>query len=158
MTTPATNKWQIVPHDGYMSDDTPPLQIIDGEGKTVACNTTFYPTAITAVHASTIVAAVNEVAELRDQLATALKDRDHWKANHSEMVQRNSVLRERPDLPVDRLPSIARYEVQLATARAALLTAKKLADVMEGLCACQSDDEWVWAAQAEINAALGGQS
>jgi hypothetical protein len=34
----------------------------------------------------------------------------HWKANHADMVRRNAVLSQRPDLPVDRLPAIAEYE------------------------------------------------
>ncbi len=60
---------------------------------------------------STLTAIVAERDALRD-------DRDQWKANHDQMVQRNAVLRERPDLPVDRLPAIARYEASLATATA----------------------------------------
>lgn len=53
-------KWAVVPHDNYMSDEQePPIQIVDGDGNTVACNTTFYPTAISPQHAATIVAAVN---------------------------------------------------------------------------------------------------
>jgi hypothetical protein len=36
----------------------------------------------------------------------------------------------------------------------ALVAAKELADVMEGLTSGRSDDEWVWAAQATINAAI----
>lgn len=36
----------------------------------------------------------------------------------------------------------------------ALEVAKTLADVMEGLTSCRSDDEWVWSAQAKINAAI----
>lgn len=38
---------------------------------------------------------------------------DHWRKNHEEMKHRNAVLRERPDLPADRLPAIARYEEKL---------------------------------------------
>lgn len=36
----------------------------------------------------------------------------------------------------------------------ALKAAKELADVMEGLSSGRSDDEWIWAAQAQINAAI----
>ena len=36
------------------------------------------------------------------------------------MKQRNAVLRERPDLPVDRLPAIARYEATIADLQAKL--------------------------------------
>jgi hypothetical protein len=33
------------------------------------------------------------------------EERDHWKANHDEMVARNALLRQRPDLPADRIPA-----------------------------------------------------
>ena len=36
----------------------------------------------------------------------------------------------------------------------ALKAAEELADVMEHLTACRSDDEWVWAAQSKIKAAI----
>lgn len=29
----------------------------------------------------------------------------HWKSNHDEFVRRCALLRERPDLPVDRIPA-----------------------------------------------------
>lgn len=44
-------------------------------------------------------------------------ERDQWKANHDEMVQRNAVLRQRPDLPADRLPAIAKYEGEIQRLR-----------------------------------------
>lgn len=31
-----------------------------------------------------------------------------WQANHADMVERNAILRERPDLPVDRIPAFER--------------------------------------------------
>jgi hypothetical protein len=30
---------------------------------------------------------------------------EKWISNHNEMVRRNALLRERPDLPVDRIPA-----------------------------------------------------
>jgi len=42
-------------------------------------------------------------AELRQKLAQALKERDHWKANHDEMVARNAILRTRPDLTAEQV-------------------------------------------------------
>lgn len=61
-----TQQWKIEPHDNYMCDENQlPIQIVDGDGKVVACNTDYYPTAISAEHAAKIVLAVNEVAELR---------------------------------------------------------------------------------------------
>lgn len=38
--------------------------------------------------------------------------------------------------------------------RAALKAAKEVVDVAAGMTSCRSDDEFVWAAQAKINAAL----
>lgn len=110
--------WKVEEYENHISETS--IRVVDGEGLTVADNEPYYPAKITSENAETIVSAINEVADLREQLATALKERDHWKANHAEMVQRNAVLRERPDLPVDRLPAIARYEAQLATAHRAI--------------------------------------
>lgn len=53
------------------------------------------------------------VSQASSVIAGLRAERDHWKANHDQMVQRNSVLRERPDLPVDRLPAISRYEARI---------------------------------------------
>lgn len=50
---------------------------------------------------------------------------DHWKANHDNMAQRNAVLSQRPDLPVDRLPAIREYERMLAVKDAEIEKAKK---------------------------------
>jgi hypothetical protein len=55
-----------------------------------------------------------KIKELETDLAEMTKERDHWKANHADMVQRNAVLSQRPDLPVDRLPAIAKYESIIA--------------------------------------------
>jgi len=46
-----------------------------------------------------------------------------WKAAHADMVKRNALLREREDLPVDRIPAhaeLVRLQEQNATLRAAL--------------------------------------
>lgn len=58
--------------------------------------------------------------------ANAVRERDEWKANHDEMVQRNAVLRQRPDLPVDRLPAIERYETALQAAQAEVARLREL--------------------------------
>jgi hypothetical protein len=55
------------------------------------------------------------ISQASSVIAGLKEERDHWKANHDQMVQRNSVLRERPDLPVDRLPAIARYEARISS-------------------------------------------
>jgi len=37
-----------------------------------------------------------------------------WKANHADMVNRNAILRDRPDLPVDRLGAYERARQEAA--------------------------------------------
>lgn len=32
---------------------------------------------------------------------------NHWKSNHDNMQQKNAILRQRPDLPIDRIPACA---------------------------------------------------
>ncbi len=54
---------------------------------------------------------MSEVCDcLSCQLMRALADVQHWKANHGHLVTRLGVLRQRPDLPVDRLPVIRQIE------------------------------------------------
>lgn len=61
--------WKIEEYENNIS--TRSIRIIDSDGQTVADDGPYYPTAITAEHAATIVAAVNEIAELREQLSSA---------------------------------------------------------------------------------------
>ena len=49
-----------------------------------------------------------------NQLLEALEE---ITANHADMVLRNAVLRQRPDLPVDRIPAIKRYEEKVKSSR-----------------------------------------
>lgn len=52
--------WRTRPHEGYMPEGWgEPVEIVDANGNTVACNTAFYPTAITPDDAEFIVDAVN---------------------------------------------------------------------------------------------------
>ncbi|MES2730012.1 MAG: hypothetical protein V4621_07980 [Pseudomonadota bacterium] len=39
-----------------------------------------------------------------------IAERDHWKANHADMVKRAGLLSQRDDLPVDRLPAYREME------------------------------------------------
>jgi hypothetical protein len=41
----------------------------------------------------------------RQRIFDLVAERDHWKANHDNAVARCALLRERPDLPVDRIPA-----------------------------------------------------
>jgi hypothetical protein len=48
------------------------------------------------------------------------RERDHWKANHDNMVAKNALLSQRPDLPVDRIPAakeLERLRAELEEAR-----------------------------------------
>lgn len=44
------------------------------------------------------------------EIARLIADRDHWKANHDQMVARKALLEQRPDLPVDRIPAYKEME------------------------------------------------
>lgn len=75
-------------------------------------------------HLGKILHLENRIDDEAFRAETAEISRDHWKANHDQMVQRNAVLRQRPDLPVDRLPAIARYEAIIAAKEASAKDAK----------------------------------
>ncbi len=51
--------------------------------------------------------ASDEVQRLEAELAAMTKDRDHWKNNHATEVRRARVLKERTDMPIER---VAAYE------------------------------------------------
>jgi uncharacterized lipoprotein YmbA len=44
------------------------------------------------------------VTELVDR-QVAFAEANHWRNNHDNQVQQNAVLRQRPDLPIDRIPA-----------------------------------------------------
>jgi hypothetical protein len=54
--------------------------------------------AVTYFDADYIAAACNALPALLADLTAAERERDHWKANHDEMVARNRLFRGRPDL------------------------------------------------------------
>jgi DNA repair exonuclease SbcCD ATPase subunit len=69
--------------------------------------------------------------ELVDELSKVQADRDHWKANHDQMVARKALLEQRPDLPVDRIPAykeMERLQSELAAVRQELEEAKRDAE------------------------------
>lgn len=60
----------------------------------------------------------NSIAHLLHQLAavqltcdTLQNQLGQWKANHADVVARNRILRDRPDLPADRIPAVEQLEV-----------------------------------------------
>lgn len=44
-----------------------------------------------------------QVEDLQRSLAAMTADRDHWKSNHETEVRRARILKERPDMPVERI-------------------------------------------------------
>ena len=57
------------------------------------------------------------------QLFKMQKEVAHWKANHQNLVMRNALLEQRPDLPIDRIPAykeLIRLQNQNAKLAAAL--------------------------------------
>jgi len=54
--------WKVEEYDNNVSERG--IRVLDAEGRVVCCNEPYYPTAITAEHAATIVAAVTGRAEL----------------------------------------------------------------------------------------------
>lgn len=57
---------------------------------------------------------IDRMQTLANDLDAAVKERDHWKSNHDAVVERNRVLRDRPDLPADRLPALKALQTQIA--------------------------------------------
>lgn len=51
------------------------------------------------------------------RVAQLVAEVKHWKANHEEMVRRNAALRDRPDLPADRVQAVDRLEAENARLR-----------------------------------------
>lgn len=48
---------------------------------------------------------VESLKVAREENAALKEELREWKANHEQMVRRCAILRERPDLPVDRIPA-----------------------------------------------------
>lgn len=49
-------------------------------------------------------------------------------------------------------------DAEISKLRDALLAAKEVVDVAEGMTSCRSDDDFIWSAQKKIDAALDGGS
>jgi len=59
--------WLLRAHDNFMDgDDLPPLEIVDCDGKIIACNTSYYPTELDAKYAHLIAAAPELYEALED--------------------------------------------------------------------------------------------
>lgn len=97
--------------------------------------------ALTDTERGHLAAAVEcVIAAYEEELAIVRRERDlaesaarheagnanHWRTNHADQVARCALLRQRPDLPVDRIPAyeeLTRLQMKLMTARAGLETA-----------------------------------
>jgi hypothetical protein len=58
---------------------------------------------ITAVDPDLVNRMVNEISLLKRQVVVANREAEHWKANHTCEVDRARVLKERPDMPLERV-------------------------------------------------------
>ncbi|WP_353641362.1 Lar family restriction alleviation protein [Mesorhizobium sp. WSM2239] len=92
--------------------------------------------------AEVMLKAADAIVALIALVRANAAERDHWKANHDEMVARNAVLRDRPDLPVDRLPALQRVEARAEAAERKLAEAGKvLKQIADPLTAMRNDAE-----------------
>lgn len=64
--------------------------------------------------------------ECAAEIAKLTKERDHWKANHANMVKRSRVLIERTDMPLERVKAFE----QIGELQQALQREERLAPVM----------------------------
>lgn len=48
---------------------------------------------------------LEENVVLKQRIESLERELHHWKSNHKAMVHRCAMLRDRPDLPVDRIPA-----------------------------------------------------
>lgn len=84
------------------------------------------------------------VAAVTHQSACRIKELEgevrHWKAGHDEMVRRNALLRDRPDLPMERT---AAYERFISEREAALADNERLRKALEGMLEIVSESEGV---------------
>lgn len=72
-----------------------------------------------------------ELESLRSQVRHLQAERDHWKANHDEMVQRNRLLRSRSDLPLERLQAYEQVLQQQTDLQAQIRQLREACEVAE---------------------------
>ena len=54
-----------------------------------------------------------QVKAYHSELDVVKKENEHLKANHKDMVERNAVLRQRPDLDINRLPTVKQLQARI---------------------------------------------
>ena len=57
--------------------------------------------------------AAMKIAELETELATCQRERNHWKNNHETEVRRARVLKDRIDLPLERVQAYKQWGLDL---------------------------------------------
>ena len=57
-----------------------------------------------------LIDAAQAIERLSAEVETQRKLKEHWMANHDDMVHRLRIATQRPDLPVDRIPAIKQME------------------------------------------------
>lgn len=58
--------------------------------------------------------AAEEITTLRQRVAELEKERDHWKNNHETEVRRARILKERTDMPIERVQAYERWGKDMA--------------------------------------------
>lgn len=89
--------------------------------------------------------AVKVVNELETKLAEKDKELAHWKSNHADMVARNKILTQRPDLPTNRIKAydeLVRLQGELDKAEVRIQKALQLA-IEDGPCDGEHHKTWV---------------
>lgn len=79
---------------------------------------------------------LKRISVLQDELDAARAEAAHWKANHATEVQKNAVLRQRHDLPVDRLPvmrEVEKLRTEVAELKARMAEAKRDAERLDSV-------------------------
>lgn len=100
--------------------DTVEIRFEDGNGFDTGCDISIVDTAQKS--ADIIRSLLDQLEAERQQREAAEKERDALKSAHDNLVTRCALLRQRPDLPIDRIPA---YEA-LVKAQDALRVSKSL--------------------------------
>lgn len=79
--------------------------------------------------------ALDLVQVQKEQLEAAVKDADHWKSNHACEVSRAKLLKQRPDMPLERIAAydqVGALHGRLDTIRDAMAQAEQKETIMVG--------------------------
>ncbi len=89
----------------------------------------------------------NAAIDLTKQLAAAEKERDHWKANHTNRVAAAKVLIDRTDLPFERVKAYEKYVEMQEKLAASKAREQQLRDAFQTFIdeheECSDADDWM---------------